>query len=55
MVKELDLDLELNVNDPENMQLLLDILELNASHAERLAQVLKRGVEHNVLECSKTY
>jgi preprotein translocase subunit SecA len=53
MIKELDLDLELNVNDPENMQLLLDILELNSSHGERLARVLKRGVEHNVLNARK--
>ena len=53
LIKELDLDLELNVNDPENMQLLLDILDLNSSHADRLAQVLKRGVEHKVLNARK--
>jgi len=53
MIKELDLDLELNVNNPENMQLLLDVLDLNSSHAERLAQVLKRGVEHDVLNARK--
>ena len=53
MIKELDLDLELNVNNPENMQLLLDVLDLNSSHADRLAQVLKRGVEHDVLNARK--
>ncbi len=53
MIKELDLVLELNVNDPENMQLLLDILELNSSLSDRLAQVLKRGVDHNVLNARK--
>jgi preprotein translocase subunit SecA len=53
LINELDLDLELNVNDPDNMQLLLDILNLNSSHADRLAQVLKRGVEHNVLNARK--
>ncbi|MCK5793174.1 MAG: hypothetical protein KAH12_00600, partial [Anaerolineales bacterium] len=53
MIKELDLDLELNVNTPENMQLLLDVLDLNSSHADRLAQVLKRGVEHDVLNARK--
>jgi len=53
LIKELDLDLELNVNNPENMQLLLDILGLNSSHTDRLAQVLKRGVEHNVLNARK--
>jgi len=53
LVKELELDLTLNVNDPENIQLLLDILELNDSHQDRLIQVLKRGVEHNVLNARK--
>ncbi len=53
LVKELDLDVVLNVNDPENIQLLLDILELDPSHTERLSQVLKRGVEHNVLNARK--
>ncbi|NQS92264.1 MAG: hypothetical protein HQ574_07620 [Chloroflexi bacterium] len=53
LIKELDLDLILNVNDPENMQLLLDILELDQSHQERLSQVLKRGVIHNVLNARK--
>lgn len=53
LIKDLELDLELNVNDPDNMQLLLDILDLNLSHKDRLAQVLKRGVEHNVLNARK--
>ncbi len=53
LIKELDLDLDLNVNSPENMQLLLDILELDQSHTERLAQVLKRGVDHDVLNARK--
>lgn len=53
LVKDLDLELALNVNDPENIQLLLDILDLDQKYAERLAQVLKRGVEHNVLNARK--
>lgn len=53
LVKDLELDLTLNVNDPENIQLLLDILELDASHQERLLQVVKRGVEHSVLNARK--
>ena len=53
LIKELELDLTLNVNDPENLQLLLDILELDESHLDRLTQVLKRGVDHNVLNARK--
>ncbi len=53
LVKELDLDLTLNVNEPENLQLLLEILELNESHQERLTQVMKRGVPHDVLNARK--
>lgn len=53
LIKELDLELVLNINDPENMQLILDVLGLDKSHQERLAQVLKRGVEHDVLNARK--
>ncbi len=53
LVKDLDLELTLNVNDPENIQLLLDILELENKDTERLAHVLKRGVVHNVLNARK--
>jgi len=53
LVKELDLDLTLNVNDPQNLQLMLDILQLDPSHQERLLEVVKRGVEHNVLNARK--
>ena len=53
LLKELDLDLELNLNEPENLRMLLEILELEDEHAERMSQVLKRGVEHNVLNARK--
>ena len=53
LVKDLDLDLQLNLNEPDNTQMLLEILELEAEHRERLSQVLKRGVEHNVLNARK--
>ena len=53
LVKELDLNLELNLNEPENLRMLLEILELGEEHTERLSQVLKRGVEHNVLNARK--
>jgi len=53
LVKELDLYLTLNVTEPENMQLLLEILDLEKHHEERLSQVLKRGVTRNVLNARK--
>ena len=53
LVKELELDLTLNINDPENIQLVLDVLELDGSHQERLTEVLKRGVAHDVLNARK--
>ena len=53
LVKELDLDLALNVNEPENIQLILEILELDQKYTDRLNQVIKRGVEHNVLNARK--
>jgi preprotein translocase subunit SecA len=53
LVKELELDLALNVNEPENIQLLLEILNLDQKYADRLSQVVKRGVDHNVLNARK--
>ena len=53
LVKELELDLVLNVNEPENIQLLLEILDLDQKYADRLSQVIKRGVDHNVLNARK--
>ncbi len=53
LIKELDLDLDLNLTEPENLKLLMDILELEDHHQERLALVLKRGVAHNVLNARK--
>jgi preprotein translocase subunit SecA len=53
LIKELDLDLSLNLNEGENIDLLLEILQLEQGYAERLSQILKRGVEHNVLNARK--
>ena len=53
LLKDLDLDLALNMNEPENLQMLLEILDLDQQYTERLNQVLKRGVEHNVLNARK--
>ena len=53
LVKDLDLELTLNINEPENIQLLQDILGLDNKDTDRLARVLKRGVVHNVLNARK--
>jgi preprotein translocase subunit SecA len=53
LIKDLDLDLQLNTTEPENIRLLLEILELDQDHSDRLIQVLKRGVDHNVLNARK--
>ena len=53
LAKDLGLDLTLNVNDPENIELLMEILELDEPHKERLVLALKRGVAHNVLNARK--
>jgi preprotein translocase subunit SecA len=48
-----ELDLTLNPNDEDNIQLLLDILWLDPEHADRLKEVLQKGVSHNVLNARK--
>ncbi len=50
---DLDLDLNLNIKSPENLELLLDILELPRDQVSRLEEVLKRGIKHNVLNARK--
>ncbi len=42
-----------NPEDPENLQRLLDILDLDASHTDRLRTVLQAGVPHKVLNARK--
>jgi preprotein translocase subunit SecA len=51
--KDLELDLNLNIKSPENLELLLDILELPRDQVTRLEDVLKRGIKHNVLNARK--
>jgi preprotein translocase subunit SecA len=48
-----ELDISLNISDDKNVQLLLDILWLEPEHAERLIEVLQKGVSHNVLNARK--
>jgi preprotein translocase subunit SecA len=51
--RDLELDLNLNIKSPENLELLLDILELPQEQISRLDEVLKRGIKHNVLNARK--
>ncbi len=53
LVKELGLDLSLNIKAPQNIDLLLAVLGLREEHRERLEDVLKRGIDHNVLNARK--
>jgi preprotein translocase subunit SecA len=48
-----ELDISLNPSDDKNIKLLLDILWLEPEHAERLVEVLQKGVSHNVLNARK--
>lgn len=53
IVKALDLDLSLNIKSPQNIRQILRILDLTEKDQERLENVLRRGVEHNVLNARK--
>jgi preprotein translocase subunit SecA len=48
-----ELELSLNPSRPENLQRLASILGLEASHIERLAEVLQGGIKHRVLNAKK--
>ena len=52
-VKELELDLALNIKSPDNVNRLLQILGLLPEDAERLERVLRRGIDHDVLNARK--
>jgi preprotein translocase subunit SecA len=53
MIREMELDLSLNPESAENLDRLLRILGLSASHGERLTEVLKGGIPHQVLNARK--
>ncbi|TES90294.1 MAG: hypothetical protein E3J88_04365 [Anaerolineales bacterium] len=48
-----DLEIQLNPENEKNIPVLLDILSLEEEHEERLLNVLKRGVSHQVLNARK--
>ncbi|MFO8035770.1 MAG: hypothetical protein R6U57_03980 [Anaerolineales bacterium] len=53
LVQDLGLDLSLNIKSLQNIQHMLYLLGLEEAHQERLENVLKRGIEHNVLNARK--
>ncbi len=53
LVQDLGLDLSLNIKSPQNIEQMLYILDLREEHQERLENVLKRGIDHNVLNARK--
>jgi len=53
MIKEMDLGISLNPEDDSNIQQVLKILGLSASHQERLIEIFKGGIPHQVLNARK--
>ncbi len=48
-----ELGISFNPEDPENLDILIDILELRPQDKDRLASVLQAGVPHQVLNAKK--
>ncbi len=48
-----ELDLNLNPTRPENLERLARGLDLDSSHHEHLAELLRSGINHNVLNAKK--
>ncbi len=53
LIKDLNLDISLNVKSPQNISRLLQLLNLNTEYQERFEQTLRRGVKHDVLNARK--
>jgi len=53
LIKELDLHISLNPEEEENIERLLHLLGLESSSRERLVNVLKGGIPHQVLNARK--
>lgn len=53
LVRTLGLDLALNIKSPENIDRLLALLGLTQASSDRLQQVLRRGIDHDVLNARK--
>ena len=53
MMKEFDLQISLNPEDPDNLDALIKLLELSPQHKERLTAVMMGGITHQVLNARK--
>jgi preprotein translocase subunit SecA len=53
MIKEMDLGTSINPDDDQNIERLLKILGLHPSHKERLSEIFKGGIPHQVLNARK--
>ncbi len=53
LARSLKLDANLSLEDPENLDRLLEILELEPEHKARLVKVLQGGIPHQVLNARK--
>ena len=53
MIKEMDLGISINPDDDQNQERLLRILGLHPSHKERLSDIFKGGIPHQVLNARK--
>jgi len=53
MIKEMDLGISINPEDDQNMERLMRILGLHPSQKERLSDIYKGGIPHQVLNARK--
>ena len=53
MIREMDLGISLNPEDDQNLTRLLQILRVDPSGRERLAEILQGGIPHQVLNARK--
>ena len=53
LIRDLELDISLNPEEEQNLRNLLGILDLSPEHGERLEDMLKGGITHEVLNARK--
>jgi len=53
LIRDLDLGISLNPEDDHNLDLMIEFLDVNPTNKERLANALKGGIPHQVLNARK--